>query len=204
MEKKRTVTKTKAADGSKSRVVTRNMKDGNTKVKSKTKSGGVVTKRKVTVGPKSTSTSTQRMGNPTTPSSDTSATGPAYAREKAKRLIVGGGANRSAMSVEKKTTSQAVKGKETVKNRKAKKGEVRKTKSKIDGNRISTTGTVTSSNSDPASPYSVRDGRGGSKTMYGQLRYGSSRSDIVETNKTRVTPAAKTTVKTKIKKRGRK
>ena len=54
MAKKRTVTKTKAADGSKSKVVTRKMKDGTTKVKSKTKSGGVVTKRKVTVGPKKT------------------------------------------------------------------------------------------------------------------------------------------------------
>ena len=189
MEKKRTVTKTKAADGSKSKVVTRNMKDGNTKVKSKTKSGGVVTKRKVTVGPKSTSTSTQRMGNPTTPS-NYAASARSLAGEKAKRLILGGGGNRSAISVEKKTTSQAVKGKETVKNRKAKKGEVRKTKSKIDGNRISTTGTVTSSNIDPAST--------------GRLRAGSSRSDIVTTNKTRVTPAAKKTVKTKIKKRGRK
>jgi hypothetical protein len=54
MANKRTVVKTKAADGSKSKVVTRKMKDGTTKVKSKTKSGGVVTKRKVTVGPKET------------------------------------------------------------------------------------------------------------------------------------------------------
>ena len=189
MAKKRTVTKTKAADGSKSRTVTRKKKDGNTKVKSKTKSGGVVTKRKVTVGPKSTSTSTQRMGDPTLPSWH-AGSAKSLAREKAKRLILGGGGNRSAISVEKKTTSQSVKGKETVKNRKAKKGEVRKTKSKIDGNRISTTGTVTSSNIDPAST--------------GRLRRESSRSDIVKTNKTRVTPAAKTTVKTKTKKRGRK
>ena len=38
MDKKRTVTKTKAADGSKSRVVTRNMKDGSTVTKSRTAS----------------------------------------------------------------------------------------------------------------------------------------------------------------------
>ena len=34
---RKTVVKTKAADGSKSKVVTRKMKDGSTKVKSKTK-----------------------------------------------------------------------------------------------------------------------------------------------------------------------
>ena len=52
MANKRTVVKTKAADGSKSKVVTRKMKDGSTKVKSKTKSGGVVTKSRSVVGKK--------------------------------------------------------------------------------------------------------------------------------------------------------
>jgi hypothetical protein len=99
LEGPRTVTKTKAADGSKSKsiVVIRNMKDGNTKVKSKTKSGGVVTKHKLSYGkaePQNV-TSLDRPG----------------------QMLV----------------RLSVKGKNTVKNRNAKKGEVRKTKSKIDG-----------------------------------------------------------------------
>ena len=64
---RRTVTKTRSADGSKSRTVTRAKKDGTTKVKSKTKSGNTVTKRKVTVGKKSptrtTSLTSQKVGN---------------------------------------------------------------------------------------------------------------------------------------------
>ena len=54
MAKKRTVTKTASAGGNKTRTVTRAKKDGTTKVKSKTKSGNTVTRRKVTVGPKKT------------------------------------------------------------------------------------------------------------------------------------------------------
>ena len=189
MEKKRTVAKTKAADGSKSKVVTRKMKDGNTKVKSKTKSGGVVTKRKVTVGPKSTSSKPVYMSNPTTPSNYAGSL-KVRTREKAKKLNTPAG----GMTVEKKTTSQSVKGKETVKNRNAKKGEARKKKYKIDGNRISTTGTVTSSQ---RGWYPTRIDSEGRK-------HNKGRADITETNKTRVTPAAKKLVKTKIKKMGRK
>ena len=48
MEKKRTVTNTKAADGSKSRVVTRNMKDGSTVTKSRTASTSADGKGKLT------------------------------------------------------------------------------------------------------------------------------------------------------------
>ena len=140
MAKKRTVVKTKAADGSKSKVVTRKMKDGTTKVKSKTKSGGVVTKRKVRVGPKSTSSKTVYMGDPTTPSNYAGSL-KVRTREKAKKLRLPS----SSITAKKKTTSQSVKGKETVKNRNAKKGEVRKTKSKIDGTRTSIMRTATSS-----------------------------------------------------------
>tara|TARA_R110000751_G_scaffold96356_1_gene187995 strand:+ start:25 stop:552 length:528 start_codon:yes stop_codon:yes gene_type:complete len=175
MAKKRTVVKTKAADGSKSKVVTRKMKDGTTKVKSKTKSGGVVTKRKVRVGPKSTSSKTVYMGDPTTPSNYAGSL-KVRTREKAKKLRLPS----SSITAKKKTTSQSVKGKETVKNRNAKKGEVRKTKSKIDGTRTSIMRTATSS------------------------KNRQDRADITEKQKTRVTPAAKKTVKTKIKKRGRK
>ena len=91
MEKKRTVVKTKADDGSKSKVVTRNMKDGNTKVKSKTKSGGVVTKRKVTVGKKSdkgiTKIGSQKIGNRNVSYGESKSTRSVKGKEK-KRILL--------------------------------------------------------------------------------------------------------------------
>jgi hypothetical protein len=154
---RRTVTKTRSADGSKSRTVTRAKKDGTTKVKSKTKSGNTVTKRKLILGKKSENVQTKPLS---------------------KVKIKGAGSPIKTLSTENQLT-QSVKGKETVRNRKAKKGEVKKTKSKIDGTRTTTTRTTT-----------MRKGRG-SSAIY------KKRED------SRVTPAKRTTVKTKIKKRGR-
>jgi len=182
MAKKRTVVKTKAADGSKSKVVTRKMKDGNTKVKSKTKSGGVVTKRKVTVGKKSnkgiTKVGGQKIGN------------------------------RNVSYVESKST-RSVKGKETVKNLNAKKGEARKTKSKIDGTRTMTT-RGTGMSTIPTRRPTKMVGSDGKITSQGR-RYmqeqnkSSGPSNVIKSRTSKkTTPAAKKTVKTKIKKRGRK
>lgn len=179
---RRTVVKTKAADGSKSRVVTRKKKDGTTKVKSKTKSGGVVTKRKVAVGKKSptrtTSLTSQKVGN-------------------------------KEIYTETKKSTQSVKGKETVRNRNAKKGEARKTKSKIDGTRKTTTRN-TEMTTTPTSRPKRMVGKGGKTTskarryMQEQNKSSGPRSTISTRTSTRTTPAASTTVKTKIKKRGRK
>ena len=181
MAKKRTVVKTKAADGSKSKVVTRKMKDGTTKVKSKTKSGGVVTKRKVTVGPKKTTRKIAFLE-------------PIGDRRSGAKSISG----------ETKKTTQSVKGKETVKNRNAKKGEVRKTKSKIDGTRSTTTRTAEvlgKRYNGPSGVYAPKyvnvDGRPE------KVGYHSSKNSKPQTTKS-TTPAKRTTVKTKIKKMGRK
>jgi hypothetical protein len=182
MEKKRTVTKAKAADGSTSRVVTRNMKDGTTKVKSKTKSEGVVTKRKVTVGKKSdkgiTKVGSQEIGN------------------------------RNVSYVESKST-RSVKGKETVKNLNAKKGEVRKTKSKIDGTRTMTTRNTDMSTIPTRRPTKMVGSDGkitsqGRQYMQEQNKSSGPSTVIKSRTSTKTTPAAKKTVKTKIKRMGRK
>lgn len=152
----RTVTK-EVKDGVKSRTVTRKLKDGSTKVKSKVKDGNKVVKSKLILGKKSENIQTKPLS---------------------KVKIKGAGSPIKTLSTENQST-QSVKGKETVRNRKAKKGEVKKTKSKIDGTRTTTTRTTT-----------MRKGRGPS-AIY------ERRED------SRVTPAARTTVKTKIKKRGR-
>ena len=182
MEKKRTVTKAKAADGSTSRVVTRNMKDGTTKVKSKTKSEGVVTKRKVTVGKKSdkgiTKVGSQEIGN------------------------------RNVSYVESKST-RSVKGKETVKNLNAKKGEVLKTKSKIDGTRTMTTRNTDMSTIPTRRPTKMvgsdrKITSQGRQYMQEQNKSSGPSTVIKSRTSTETTPAAKTLVKTKIKKMGRK
>ena len=182
MAKKRTVTKTKAADGSKSKVVTRKKKDGTTKVKSKTKSGGVVTKRKVTVGKKSptrtTSLGSQKVGN---------------------RQIY----------TETKKSTQSVRGKETVKNRKAKKGEARKTKSKINGTRTMTTKNTEMSTIPTRRPTKMvgsdrKITSQGRRYMQEQNKSSGPSTVIKSRTSTKTTPAAKKLVKTKIKKRGRK
>ena len=178
---RRTVTKTRSADGSKSRTVTRAKKDGTTKVKSKTKSGGVVTKRKVTLGPKKTTTKTMLGFEPI------------GKKSKGAKRVVG----------ETKKTTQSVKEKETVRNLKAKKGEVRKTKSKTVGPRTTTTRTAKVSGRDYGGPrgiYAPRavnvDGKR-QKVGFHASKNGQSQST------TTTTPAKRTTVKTKIKKRGR-
>ena len=182
MEKKRTVTKAKAADGSTSRVVTRNMKDGTTKVKSKTKSEGVVTKRKVTVGKKSdkgiTKVGSQEIGN------------------------------RNVSYVESKST-RSVKGKETVKNLNAKKGEVRKTKSKIDGTRTMTTRNTDMSTIPTRRPTKMvgsdrKITSQGRRYMQEQNKSRGPSTVIKSRTSTKTTPAAKKLVKTKIKRMGRK
>jgi len=182
MAKKRTVAKTKDADGGKIKVVTRKMKDGNTKVKSKTKSGGVVTKRKVTVGPKKT---TRKDVWNLMPIGD---------RRSGAKVISGS----------TKKTTQSVKGKETVKNRNAKKGEARKTKSKIGGTRSTTTRTAEvlgKRYNGPSGVYAPKytsvDGRPE------KAGYHYSKNSKPQTTKS-TTPAKRTPVKTKIKKRGRK
>ena len=178
---RRTVAKTKAADGSKSKVVTRKKKDGTTKVKSKTKSGGVVTKRKVTVGKKSptrtTSLGSQKVGN---------------------RQIY----------TETKESTQSVRGKETVKNRKAKKGDARKTKSKINGTRTMTTRNTEMSTIPTRRPTKMvgsdrKITSQGRRYMHEQNKSRGPSSTISTRTTTTTTPAKRTTVKTRIKKRGR-
>lgn len=179
---RRTVTKTKAADGSKSRTVTRAKKDGTSKVKSKTKSGGVVTKRKVTVGPKKVTTKT------------TLGFEPIGKKSKGAKRIVG----------ETKTTTQSVKGKETVRNRKAKKGAVRKTKSKIDGTRTTKTRTAKVSGTDYGGPRGIYAPKAvnvdGTRQKVGFYPSKNGQSQTATTT----TPAKRTTVKAKVKKKGRK
>jgi hypothetical protein len=182
MAKKRTVVKNKAADGSTSRVVTRKMKDGTTKVKSKTKSGGVVTKRKVTVGKKSDKGIT-KLGS-----------------QKIRKRNV---------SYDESKSTQSVKGKETVKNRNAKKGEVRKTKSKIDGTRTTTTRNTDMSTIPTRRPTKMvgsdrKITSQGRRYMQEQNKSSGPSTAIKRRTSTKITPAAKKTVKTKIKKMGRK
>jgi hypothetical protein len=104
---------------------------------------------------------------------------------------------------EAKTTTQSVKGKETVKNRKAKKGGVKKTKSKIDGTQSTTTrtakvtGTRYLGGGSVYAPKAVMvDGKREKRGFH------SSKNGQSQTTTT-TTPAKRTTVKTKIKKRGR-
>ena len=202
MAKKRTVVKTKAADGSKSKVVTRKMKDGNTKVKSKTKSGGVVTKRKVTVGPKKTTVT--RDGQY---SKDTKGIGSKKSRD-----------GQLHVNLKETKTSQSVKGKETVKNRNAKKGEVRKTKSNISGARTTRKATTEKTWREYDKPRKIKYLPYDKETKAELGEYHLSREkpedkykigrfkqlrEKPETRITKTTPTKKT-VKTKIKKRGRK
>ena len=202
MAKKRTVVKTKAADGSKSKVVTRKMKDGTTKVKSKTKSGGVVTKRKVTVGPKKTTVT--RDGQY---SKDTMGIGSKKSRD-----------GQMHVNLKETKTSQSVKGKETVKNRNAKKGEVRKTKSKISGARTTRKATTEKTWREYDKPRKIKYLPYDKEAKAELGKYHLSREkpedkykigrfkqlrEKPETKITKTTPTKKT-VKTKIKKRGRK
>ena len=109
-----------------------------------------------------------------------------------------------ALMGEKKTTTKSVKGKEVVKNRKAKKGEVKKTKSKINGTQTTTSRTAIVTGKEYAGPRGIYAPKytnvdGGRPVKSGFHPYKKFQRETTTTT----TPAKRTTVKTKIKKRGR-